>query len=305
MIDEKIKTLFNVNSVHYPHELARQYPRMLNRIVELWDAEEIDAYFSELILDTRDDQRKGFPAEVAEEIIRLSVINTKYREHRKPHSWSRVPEKDRVELASLGYKYTDRDYFTAAKTGNFQAVHIFLRTKVDVETPDEQGWTALTHAAACGQDTIIALLIRSRAKVNNQDRNGYSALHWAAFHGHLSTAKLLLENQANVNACSKLGWTPLIQAATQGHTLVVALLISAGAEVNAISNDHWTALQKSSANGHAETVKFLLSKGADSTVERHNGSTALSLSATGKHKAIFDILSSVPRMPTTHKPDSN
>jgi len=304
-MDEKVKALFNINSVHYPRELARQFPRMLNKIVELWDTEEIDAYFSDLILDTRGDQRKGFPAEVAEEIIRLSVINTKYRENRKPHSWSRVPEKDRGELSTLGYKYSERDYFAAVKAGNFQAVHIFLRTKVDVETADEQGWTALTHAAACGKDIIISLLVRSHAKINNQDKNGYSALHWAAFHGHLDTVKLLLVNQANANARSKLGWTPLMQAATQGHTLVVALLMSAGAEVNAISNDHWTALHKASANGHTETVKFLLSKGADSTVQRHNGSTALSLSATGKHQAIVEMLSAVPRVHTSQKPGTN
>jgi len=300
-MDEKIQALFNINSVHYPRELSQQYPNVLKKIVDMWDSEGIDAYFSDLILDTRGDQRKGFPPEVAEEIIRLSVINSKYREHRKPHSWSRVPEKDRQELLRLGYKYTERDYFAAVKAGDFQAVHIFLRTKVDVETPDEQGWTGISHAAACGHDLVISLLVRTRAKVNNQDKNGYSALHWASFHGHLSSVKLLLENQANSNARSKLGWTPLMQAATQGHTLVAALLINAGAEVNAVSNDHWTALQKASANGHTDTVKFLLSKGADVSAQRHNGSTALSLSTTGKHQAIVDILSSVPRMPTSQK----
>ena len=101
-MDDKTQTLFNINSVHYPHELARLYPTIFNKIISLWELESVDDYFSELILDTRNDQRQGFPAVVAEEILRLSVINTKYRESKKPHSWLKVPEKDKVELVNIG-----------------------------------------------------------------------------------------------------------------------------------------------------------------------------------------------------------
>lgn len=300
-MDEKVKALFNINSVHYPRELARQYPAILNKIVDMWTSGDIDSYFSDLILDTRGDQRQGFPPEVAEEILRLSVVNTKYRESLKPHSWTKVPEKDKLELVNLGYKYSPQDYMQAAKSGNVQAMNIFLRSRVPVETQDEQGWTALTHAAACGHEAIAASLIRNKAVVDSKDNNGYGPLHWAAFHGHHNLVKLLLEHHANPNASSKLGWTPLMQAATQGHTLVTNLLIEAGADVNHISNDHWTALHKASANGHTEVVKLLLSKGADSSKKRHNGSTALSLSETGKHKAIVEILSTLPGEPSPHK----
>jgi len=304
-MDKKILALFNINSVHYPHELARQYPAILNKIVNLWDSEEVDAFFSELILDTRGDQRQGFPAEVAEEILRLSVINTKDRESRKPHSWTRVPEKDKLELVNLGYKYSERDFIAAAKAGNSQAVHIFLRTRVPIETQDDQCWTALMHAAACGHETVVSHLVRNRARLDSTDKNGYGALHWAAFHGHHNIVKLLIEHHADANARSKLGWTPLMQAAAQGHTLVANLLSDAGADVNLISNDHWTALHKASANGHTDVVRLLLEKGADWSKPRHNGSTALSLSATGKHHAITEILSSLPQEPSAHNPGAN
>lgn len=304
-MDEKIQALFNINSVHYPRELARQYPAILNKIVDLWNSAEIDAFFSELILDTRGDQRQGFPAEVAEEILRLSVINTKDRENRKPHSWLKVAEKDRQELVQLGYKYTERDFMAAAKAGNTQAVHIFVRTRVNIETQDEIGWTALTQAASCGHEAVAYLLIRNGASLNSTDKNGYGALHWAAFYGHHNVVKLLLEHHANANARSKLGWTPLMQAATQGHTLAAAYLINAGADVNQISSDHWTALHKASANGHIDVVRLLLEKGADWSLPRHNGSTALSLSATGKHHAITEILSSLPQNPPEHNSGAN
>jgi ankyrin repeat protein len=304
-MDEKIQALFNINSVHYPRELARQYPAILNKIVDLWNSAEIDAFFSELILDTRGDQRQGFPAEVAEEILRLSVINTKDRENREPHSWLKVPEKDRQELVQLGYKYTEHDFMAAAKAGNTQAVHIYVRTRVNIETQDEIGWTALTHAASCGHEAVAYLLIRNGASLNSTDKNGYGALHWAAFYGHHNVVKLLLERHANANARSKLGWTPLMQAATQGHTLAAAYLLNAGADVNQISNDHWTALHKASANGHADVVRLLLEKGADWSLPRHNGSTALSLSATGKHHAITEMISSLMQNPSANNPGAN
>ena len=291
-MDEKIKALFNINSVHYPHELARQYPLILNKIVDMWTSSKIDDYFSDLILDTRGDQRQGFPPEVAEEILRLSVINTKYRENLKPHSWLKVPEKDRQELAQLGYKYSDRDFMAAAKAGNALALNIFLRTNVPVETQDETGWTAMIHAAAIGNESIIYMLISKGATVESKDRNGYGPLHWAAYHGKDNAVKFLIQHKAEVNVRSKLGWTPLMQAATQGHTLTVALLLAAGADVNLISNDHWTALHKASANGHTDVVKLLLRKGADLNKQRHNGSTALTLSETGKHPVITELLAS-------------
>lgn len=303
-MDAKIQALFNINSVHYPRELARLYPAILNKIVDLWESEAIDAYFSDLILDTRHDQRQGFPPAVAEEILRLSAINTKYRESKKPHSWFKVPEKDKLELVNLGYKYTPQDFIAAAKAGNVQAINIFLRTRAPTETQDELGWTPLIHAAACGHEAVAASLIRNRANVNSPDGTGYGPLHWAAFHGHHHMIKLLLEHHADPNVRSRLGWTPLMQAATQGHTLAATLLIDAGADVNCISNDHWTPLHKASANGHTDMVVLLLERGADWSKPRHNGSTALSLSATGKHKAIVEILTSLPQNSSTGKPGS-
>jgi hypothetical protein len=303
-MDEKIQALFNINSVHYPHELARLYPQILNKIVALWELPSIDAYFTDLILDTRDDQRQGFPPKVAEEILRLSAINTKYRESKKPHSWFKVNEKDRLELAQLGYKYTEHDFLAAAKAGNAQAISIYMRTRVPTETLDEQGWTALMHAAACNNEMIASILLRNHASINAADRNGYGALHWASFHGHHLMVKLLLQHGADVNARSKLGWTPLMQAAMQGHTLAANALLEAGADVNAISNDHWTSLHKASANGHTDMVKLLLVKGADWSKPRHNGSTALSLSATGKHQAIVELLSSLPQTFATTAPET-
>ncbi len=293
-MDDKNQAFFNINSVHYPHNLAKQYPQILHKIIALWDSELIDDYFSGLILDTRNDQRQGFPVAVADEILRLSRINERYRESKKPHSWHKVADKDKMELGNLGYKYAPHDFVTAAKAGNANAINIYLRTRAPTETEDEQSWTPLMHAAACGHEQVAAILLNHQANPNAKDKNGYGALHWAAFHGHHLLVKLLVSHKADIAAKSKLGWTALLQAASQGHILAAQVLIDSGADVNGISNDHWTPLQKAAANGHLDMVKLLISRGADWTRPRHNGSTALSLSATGKHQAISELLSSLP-----------
>jgi hypothetical protein len=55
-----------------PMELARQFPRVANRICELWKRpSQCDVYMRELIMSKRGD-RRGFPPEVAKEISDLA-----------------------------------------------------------------------------------------------------------------------------------------------------------------------------------------------------------------------------------------
>jgi hypothetical protein len=55
-----------------PQELARQFPRVANRVCELWKRPaQCDPYLKKLILDDRVD-RKGFPPEVASEVSALA-----------------------------------------------------------------------------------------------------------------------------------------------------------------------------------------------------------------------------------------
>jgi hypothetical protein len=56
-----------------PMALARQFPRIANRLGELWKRPaQCDAYFRHLTIDERGG-RKGFPAEVAQELAALSA----------------------------------------------------------------------------------------------------------------------------------------------------------------------------------------------------------------------------------------
>lgn len=54
--------------------VADQYPRLMNRVAELWDQpRELEAYFGELITDSRGN-RQGFPFQVLKEVNLLRVF---------------------------------------------------------------------------------------------------------------------------------------------------------------------------------------------------------------------------------------
>jgi len=54
--------------------VADQYPRLMNRIAELWGKpKELEAYFAELITDSRGN-RQGFPFKVLKEVNLLRVF---------------------------------------------------------------------------------------------------------------------------------------------------------------------------------------------------------------------------------------
>jgi hypothetical protein len=56
-----------------PTALAHQFPRIANRLCELWQRPaQCDVYFKRLITDERGG-RKGFPSEVAQELVTLSA----------------------------------------------------------------------------------------------------------------------------------------------------------------------------------------------------------------------------------------
>lgn len=56
-----------------PYELAKQFPRIANRLAEAWDRPQMcERYLDELILDSRGD-RKGFPPGIAAEVTALKA----------------------------------------------------------------------------------------------------------------------------------------------------------------------------------------------------------------------------------------
>lgn len=289
-MNPKILQLLNGKESIYPHKLEQQYPRVLEKILAQWDQSNMEAYFSELMMDSRDGQRQGFPHEVASEILRLSLVHAQQQQQKNSDVWGNIAEKYKKEVEQLGYKFTPQGFMQASEAGNTRAIQVFLNGGANLETRDDRQWTPLMMSAFNGKEAVAFLLIQSGARIHAKDKNGYSPIHWAAFNGYSNVVGLLIRSGADPNALSNFGWTPLMQAATRGHILASAQLIAGGANVNAISQDKWTALHKAAANGHADLVRLLLSKGADPTIETQDGGNALTLASKGKHAEIIAML---------------
>jgi hypothetical protein len=275
---------------YYPHILEAMFPRVFEKIFQLWGTPALEGYLDELLMDSRDGKRQGFPQAAATEILRLSLFCVMPVQRSGKDVWGEVSEKKRYDIEQLGFKHTSQGFMQASESGSIQAIKLFLSSGIDLEARDERGWTALMSAAFNGKAEAVGLLLKSGAKINVQDTNGYSPLHWAAFNGHDNVVRLLLQNGAEPNALSNFGWTPLMQAATRGHMLVSAQLIAAGASVNIVSADKWTALHKAVSNGQAGLVRLLLSKGANPAIEYQQGCNALTLAIKGGNVEIITML---------------
>ena len=126
--------------------------------------------------------------------------------------------RDQVEaiLRRHGAGSTNRnsdELWSAAKTGNIEAVKRFLADNADINAVDSRfGVTPLCWAAFSGRAEIIELLIESGADVNAKNRDAGTALHGAAFLGQAEAAALLIQNGADTNAKHESGDTPMDSA---------------------------------------------------------------------------------------------
>ena len=52
-----------------------RFPNVLNKVSGLWGTRDLDKLIDELIMDSREGSRQGFPVEVAEELLLLGGVN--------------------------------------------------------------------------------------------------------------------------------------------------------------------------------------------------------------------------------------
>ena len=154
------------------------------------------------------------------------------------------------------------------------------------------GSAALLADAAEKMDrTRIRALLQQRVDVNTPQIDGMTALHWAAYQDDLETEELLVRAGANVKAANRYGVTPLSLACTNGNGAMVELLLQAGADPNTALPGGETALMTAARVGKPGPVKALLSRGADvHSKDARRGQTALMWAAAEGHAEIAEEL---------------
>jgi FOG: Ankyrin repeat len=156
---------------------------------------------------------------------------------------------------------------------------------------NDESLPALHVASKLGYKSITSILL-DFCKVDVLDQEGYTALHHAASRGHIDIIRLLSNAKGvKVDATSKSHCTPLWLAASNGHEEVVSLLMEKQANIEAKdANLHHTPLSQAARNGHYAVVELLLGKRADLESQDTDGRTPLSWAVKGWHEAVMKLL---------------
>ena len=111
------------------------------------------------------------------------------------------------------------DIWTAAATGNINAVEKQLIAGIEVNDGDElDSNTPLIWAAFMGQTEVVEWLIDHGAILSNKNAMGITPLHAAAFAGRMETVRMLLDKGADLKARTAEGQTPRDLVAQEWNT---------------------------------------------------------------------------------------
>ena len=152
----------------------------------------------------------------------------------------------------------------AAKTRNSAAAVALLQKKIDPNTAEPDGTTALHWAVRYDETMLVERLIKAGANVNAANRYGVTPIVLACESGSAAVVEHLLKAGVNPNATSSLGETALHTCAHTGNVEAAKALLTRGAKVDA--GDSWrgqTPLMWAAAQGHAAMVRVLVEAGAD------------------------------------------
>jgi ankyrin repeat protein len=149
----------------------------------------------------------------------------------------------------------------------------------------------LVDAARKKDKAAVRSLLRQRVNVNTADVEGMTALHWAAHWNDLETVAALLKAGANARVANRYGVTPLHEASTVGNLAIIEALLDAGADPNAPLGEGETPLMTAARTGNVPAVKMLIAHGAQVNArESWRGQTALMWAAVENHAAAAELL---------------
>jgi len=136
-------------------------------------------------------------------------------------AWSAGSEEEHEQAALGGNLEASnqkgwRPLHCAAHTGTIKIVQRLLSAKVEVNSVDDQGRTALHHACMSGphnddhseHSVIVKLLVKSGANVDAMDHHGRLPLHYACQSTVIPLVKVLLEMGGKLDVADKRGFAP-------------------------------------------------------------------------------------------------
>jgi ankyrin repeat protein len=245
MPSKRVALLFENFPSDYPVNLHRDYLRILNKLMRLWDTARFDHYMRELLISSRD-ARNGFTPEVVAELLFIDRLHEaciqKGIKLPVEFDWKNLPHNC----------YSSESFETLIRRAPLETISLCLDQNIPIDFRFNSGATPLIVAAEMGRFDVVEFLIESGANPNACNDHNYTALHWAAFHGHQGIVELLLKNGADPNIKDSTGSTPLVLAISKGDRKIAAELIYSGANI-----DKLKLIDIASKKGLADIVTIL------------------------------------------------
>lgn len=173
---------------------------------------------------------------------------------------------------------------------NDRAVALISAASIDINQPDDNGFTPLIMAAQEGHHRIVRALIDKGARLNVASNGKATALMLSAQHGFIVVAKLLVDAGAALETKNQVGCTALHLAAAEGHFAIVKVLIGAGAILGVKNNDRNTPLHLAVRPGHLAVVKALAAAGAEAFKQNSFQQTPLFTASLEGHVDVVKVL---------------
>ncbi|CAN2103758.1 ankyrin repeat domain-containing protein [Wolbachia pipientis] len=176
----------------------------------------------------------------------------------------------------------------SAAIGDIDSVKSFIEDDdIDVNSIDDDGYTALYQAAGGGHYSIVEYLLSKGANVNFKIESddpalcGSTPLCYAAMNGHVDVAKTLIQHGASTDVVVN-GYNLLRTAAMSDNPSMIEFALGFGASIDDCSPNGRTPLIFAVGENNYESVAFLLEKGADYKKFTDKGMSALTLSVLGQ-----------------------
>ena len=188
------------------------------------------------------------------------------------------------------------EFLLAAEKGNVDALKSCLDNKVDINTTNRQGRTAIIIASLNKHYDCVELLIAAGADINKQDQTCFNPFLISCLNNDLTLLRLVLPANPDLNCLSRFGGVGITPASEKGHVEIVReLLLHTDINVNHTNFVGWTPLLEAIVlnDGGAkqqEIVKLLLDNGANPHMTDKYGKSPLTLAREKGYHEIAALL---------------
>ncbi|MCL5436787.1 MAG: ankyrin repeat domain-containing protein [Candidatus Dependentiae bacterium] len=157
-----------------------------------------------------------------------------------------------------------------------------LLEKIDVNTKDSCGQSAIIYACEMGDLEGVKFLVKKGANTKETVGNSLSLLHLAVINDSSDLTKYFIEElNWNIHAVNDFNETALHLASQSKSGLpIVTYLIQKGSNPNMADKWGCTPLHYASFWGHVNIVKHLVENGANCLLENQDQKTAANLTTT-------------------------